>query len=100
MDHAMSRYVEVLAYVQVVLSVGFQGAIIALQIGAYRRHHHVSFALLAVSTACGIAYLLVAIAPHVLHTDLGATVVLYSAGFLLFLGQGLLGLLGIVSLFR
>jgi hypothetical protein len=84
----MSRYVEVLAYVQVALSVGFQGAIIGLQVGAFRRHHHISFALWAVSTACGVAYLLVAVAPHVLHTGLGATAVLYSGGFLLFLGQG------------
>ena len=92
-------YIAILGYAQLVLSVVFQSVVVSLQIGAFRRHRHISFALLAISTGFGIAYLLVAVALLFVRTPTTYAVFLF-VEFLLFLVQGGVGLFGLTSLFR
>jgi hypothetical protein len=91
------RYVQTLGYVEITLGIAFQTAILFLQCAAYRRHQRPSFLLLAISTSCGIVFLASSLAPRFYPTQIA---VLYTCSFLLFCAQALLGLFGIITLFR
>lgn len=75
--------------------------LLALQIRAFRRHSHLSFALLSVATACGLLYFATAETMSFLaYKALSTPVWLYpcAAAFLVF--QLIFGMWGTISLFR
>jgi hypothetical protein len=73
--------------------------LLLLQLAAFRRHEHVSFLLLAVSTTCGLLY----IATALLRYWLGPSAIdawLYYLLPIFLSGQMVLGIWGVVALFR
>ena len=90
-----------LGYILLVSAIAFQLSMLFLQARSYRRHRHLSFLLLSISTSAGILYLGVGYLPRVLP-DVSSEL---ATGFrvallLLLLVQLILGFWGTASLFQ
>jgi len=84
-------------------AVSFASAVVllVLQIRAFRRHSHLSFALLSVSTVCALLYFAIAeIMGLFAYKALPAPVSLYPCGATFLVFQIIFGMWGTISLFR
>jgi hypothetical protein len=74
--------------------------VLCLQVGAYRRHRHYSFLVLAVCSLLNLAYIVLAAAPLLVPSLAPSVHALYAASMCVVAIQLPLGVWGVAALFR
>lgn len=94
------HFTRLLSYTQAALSIVVGAVMVSLQIGAFRRHKTPSFLLLTISTASGMLMIICGFVPAFLSFSPISWLSFHLLSFLFFCAQAVVGLLGILKLFR
>src|SRR5262245_17243877 len=92
--------VQTFAYLTMAAILITQVAMLSLQVGAYRRHGHISFLLLTIATICGLFYLGVSLIRGYWPSRASPPSIFYIGSFVLLFGQMTLGVWGTAALFK
>jgi len=95
------NWYQKLYYFVLASTVITQVVMVSLQIGAFKRHRHVSFLLLSGATACGLLYIVVGqILGALRGTPFAPPLWLFACATVPLFAQMIVGVWGTVSLFR
>jgi len=91
---------EIVGYFTIALTLANGFVLLCLQAAAYRRHHHQSFLLLTLSTITALVSVVVMLIPQFVPAARSSFLEISIAGAVLYAIYAVLGIWGVVSLFR